>query len=217
MNGDADQPFLDISQNTEAWFDAKRGRVSASRISDIIAKAKSGTFRASREGYAAELICERLTGKTADSYKSASMIRGSETEPEARNLYALLSDVDVRQVGFVLHPHIPMAGASPDGWCAENGEVQFKAPDTATHIATLLGAPVPSNYQTQMQWGLACSGRDWCDWVSYDNRVPPEMQIFIQRFHRDPRRIVELEAEVRDFLAEVDRKIEALRAAYPRA
>lgn len=211
------QPFLDIEQGSDEWRDARRGRATASRVSDIIAKAKSGGFRASRENYMAELICERLTGKTAETFQSASMRRGSEIEAEARALYAMMIDEPVRKIGFVLHARMPMAGASPDGYVGEDGEVQFKVPDSATHIATLLGAAVDGGYQTQMQWGLACSGRQWCDWVSYDPRLPPEMQFFKTRFYRDPRRVVELEQEVEAFLAEVGSRISRLREKYPSA
>lgn len=206
---------LELEQGSDAWRAYRCGKVTASRVADIIRKTKTGVS-ASRKNYAAELICEHLTGTVAEGYKSGPMEWGTQQEPRARELYSLMTDHAVRKIGFVDHPGIPMTGASPDGWIADDGEVQFKCPNTATHIETLHGAPIDPDYLTQMQWGLACSRRAWCDFVSFDPRLPPEMQLHVRRVMRDPVRIVELEREVRAFLAELDATADALRKQYPR-
>jgi YqaJ-like viral recombinase domain len=124
--------------------------------------------------------------------------------------------VDVTEVGFIDHPEIAMTGASPDGLVGESGLVEIKCPNTATHLDTLLGGSVHEKYLTQMYWQMACTGCDWCDFVSYDPRLPAGMALFVARVHRDVERIAELEHEVRTFLRELDDKIARLRAAYDR-
>jgi putative phage-type endonuclease len=205
----------DIVQGSPEWDAIRRGKVTASRVADVVRTTKSG-IAASRKNYLAELLCERLTGVTAERFVSAEMRWGTEKEPEARALYSLVTGAEVREVGFVIHPWISHSGASPDGFVGDAGEVQFKCPNTATHIEALLGASINPDYIAQMQWGMACSGREWCDFVSYDPRLGPEMQLFIRRVHRDQGRIIELEMAVRDFLAELDAQIAALRVIFPK-
>jgi len=200
-------------QGTEAWFAARLGKVTASRVADVIAKTKTG-WGASRANYMAELIAERLTGVPAESYVNAAMVWGTATEPQARAAYSFYADVDVTEVGFIEHPSISLTGASPDGLVGTDGLVEFKCPNTATHIDTLLGEPVPGKYYTQMQWQLACTGRHWCDWVSYDPRLPGSMQLFVQRVPRDDTMIASLEKLVAEFLAEIDARVRALRSRY---
>lgn len=201
----------DLIQGTDEWHDARRGKVTASRVADVVAKTKSG-WAASRKNYEAELIAERLTGTTAESFSNAAMQWGTETEPEARSAYAFMFDAIVEEVGFVDHPRIAMSGASPDGLVGEDGLAEIKCPNTATHLDTLLRGVVPGKYLTQMQWQMACTGRQWCDFVSYDPRLPARLQLFTKRIDRDAERISELETAVATFLAEMDDKIEQLEA-----
>ena len=200
----------EIIQGSPEWFAARCGRVTASRVADVIAKTKSGPA-ASRANYAAQLVAERLTGTVADTFSNAAMAWGTEKEPEARNAYAFFHDADVAEVGFVPHPSL-FAGASPDGLVGDVGLVEIKCPNTSTHIDTLLGKSAPSKYVTQMQWQMACTGRAWCDFVSFDPRMPEDLRLFVCRVHRDDGHISTLEAEVADFLREVDATVEALRA-----
>lgn len=197
-------------QGSEEWREARLGRVTASRVSDIIAKTKTGSA-ASRANYAAELIAERLTGMPQERYQNSAMEWGIQTEPEARAAYEFYRDVTVEEVGFIPHPDIPMSGASPDGLVGDNGLVEIKCPNLATHISTLLIPAVPRNYMTQIHWQMACTGRQWCDFVSYDPRMPEDLQLFVKRVHRVDARIDELEDAVCDFLLEVDEKIAWLR------
>lgn len=200
-------------QGGPEWHAARCGKVTASRVADVVARIKTG-WGASRANYMAELIAERLTGTPADSYQSPAMKWGTETEPQARAAYEFHTDTDVVQVGLVDHPTIPMAAASPDGLVGTEGCVEIKCPNTATHIDTLLSRTVPGAYATQMQWQMACAGRQWCDFVSYDPRMPESMRLWVQRVPRDDKRIAELEAAVSDFLAELDTKVAALLNLY---
>jgi len=202
-----------IIQGSEEWFAERRGKATASRIADIVAKTKSG-YSASRANYMAQIISERLTGVTSESYSNAAMQWGIDTEPEARDAYSFHRDVDVAEVGFVVHPSIPMSGASPDGMVGEDGMVEIKCPNTATHIDTLLSQKVPGKYNIQMQWQMACCGSSWCDYVSYDPRLPEYMRLFVVRIDRDDEHIDMLQTEVKTFLDEVDNKIADLTRLY---
>lgn len=201
----------EIIQGSPEWFTARCGRVTASRVADIIARTKSG-YAASRANYMAQLICERLTGCVEPTFSNAAMAWGTEKEPEARNAYQFHADVDVTEISFVEHPSFPMCGASPDGLVGTEGLVEIKCPNTATHIETLSSQAVPSRYVTQIQWQLACTDRLFCDFVSYDPRLPADLQLFIKRVERDADAITDLEREVGDFLGELDVKISALRS-----
>lgn len=200
-----------IEQGSEAWFAQRLGKATASRISDIVAKTKTG-YSASRANYCAQLVVERLTGVVAESYSNAAMQWGTDTEPEARDAYSFYNGVTVTPAEFVIHPSISMSGASPDGYVGDMGLVEIKCPQSATHIDTLLGKSVPGKYQTQIQWQLACTGRSWCDFVSYDPRMPEHLRLFVRRVHRDAEHIANLEMEVIKFLGEVDEKVCALEA-----
>jgi putative phage-type endonuclease len=200
-------------QGSEEWRLARCGWVGASRVADIIAKTKSG-WSASRANYMAQLIAERLTGKPMETFTSEAMQWGTETEDKARTIYAFMYDAEIEQTGFVKHPRIPMAGASPDGFIGDAGLLEIKCPNTATHIDTLLGHSVPGKYVTQMQFQMACTGRSWCDFVSYDPRLPEHMSLFVHRVPRDDRLIGELEDQVERFLAELDAKLTQLNERF---
>ena len=198
-----------IEQGTDEWFAARIGKVTASRVADVIAKTKTGCST-SRDNYMAQLICERLTGQKGESFTNAAMQWGTETEPLARISYEVAQNVLVDQVGFVSHPKILMAGASPDGLVGDNGLLEIKCPNTATHIDTLLSETVPGKYNTQMQFQMACTDREWCDFVSFDNRLPTELQLFVKRVPRDNVFIRLIEGEIVQFIAELDDKINKL-------
>jgi putative phage-type endonuclease len=199
-----------MEQRSEEWFAARCGKVTASRVADIIAKTKTG-YSTSRDNYLAQLVCERLTGKPAESYSNSAMQWGTDTEPFARAAYEARMDLLVTEVGFIDHPWIVMSGASPDG-LANEGMVEIKCPNTATHIDTLLSRTVPAKYITQMMWQMACADRPWADFVSFDPRLPERHQLFIKRINYDPEMVNLLENSVIQFLGDVDLKIQQLES-----
>lgn len=202
-----------MDQRSPEWYAARLGKVTASRVADIIAKTKTG-YSTSRANYMAELVAERLSGKSGDSYSNAAMQWGTEQEPNARAAYESAKGVLVQEVGFVPHPTIGDAGASPDGLIDNVGLIEIKCPFTATHIDFLTTDAIPDKYITQMQWQMACTGRLWCDYASYDPRLPERMQLKIKRVPRDPFIISNLEMEVTQFLLDLTAKITKLKSLY---
>jgi putative phage-type endonuclease len=198
-----------VEQGTPEWFAARLGNVTASRVADVIAKTKSG-YSASRDNYMAQLICERLANTVAESFTNAAMQWGTETEPLARAAYESVADVLVDEVGYMPHPTIERAGASPDGLVGLFGLLEIKCPNTATHIDTLISEQVPAKYITQMQWQMACTGRVWCDFVSFDPRLPSGLQMFVKRVEFDAEYVAMLKEEIIKFLTELDAKISKL-------
>lgn len=196
-----------MEQRTTEWHQARLGKVTASRVSEVIAKGKGAT----RESYMADLIVERLTGQRGGGFSTAHMEWGTEQEPHARAAYSARTGELVEEVGFIQHPRLEHAGASPDGLVNDEGLVEFKCPATSTHLDTLLAGEVPTKYIPQMQWQMVCTGRKWCDFVSYDPRLPEHLRMFVKRVERDDKYITTLEGEVKTFLAELNEKLEKLQ------
>lgn len=202
-----------MEQGTQEWHQARLGMVTASRISDVMAKGRSGSPSATRANYMAELVAQRLTGEVPEGFTNAAMQWGTETEPKARMAYEFAYDVNVQQVGFIVHRDESLsAGASPDGLVGDDGLVEFKCPNTATHIATLRGASIDRKYLLQMQWQMACTERQWCDFVSYDPRLPLHLEMHVSRVARDNDMIAEIVSEVRTFRAEMEAMLADLNA-----
>ena len=197
-----------MEQRTDDWFAARLGKVTASRVADVIAKTKTG-YGAGRANYMADLVVERLTGQKASSFSNAAMEWGTEQEPNAKAAYAAKTGILVEEVGFIDHPTVAMSGASPDG-LAEDGLVEIKCPNTATHLEYIFDGKPPQKYVTQMQWQMACAGKPWCDFVSYDPRLPERLQLLVVRVLRDDDYIKMLEQEVNTFLQELDDKLNKL-------
>lgn len=205
--------IIECEQNSPEWMAARCGSLGASSIADMVAKTRTG-WGASRFNLAARIVCERLTGSPQEPYSNAAMQWGHDTEPKARKMYEFMRDVEVKQVGLVLHQAIDKSHASPDGLVGNDGILEIKCPTTATHIETLLSDDVEGKYVKQMQWQMACTEKGWCDFVSFDPRLPAEMQLFVKRVHRDDAMIFELEKEARIFLSEIDETIATLSAKY---
>lgn len=203
-----------MEQLSEEWFAARRGKVTASRLGDLMATTRSG-YGAGRGNYMAELLAERLTGVTVERFQNDSMKWGVDQEPHARAAYEFFRDAVVETAAFIPHPKIDGTGASPDGLVGTDGMVEIKCPNTATHLDTLLSDTVPVKYVYQMQWQIECAGRQWCDFASFDPRMPPKMQLYVKRFQRNEQTIAELGKAVTLFLRELDQKIEALKERYP--
>lgn len=200
----------ELVQGSPEWIAARIGSLGASRMGDATARTKSG-YGASRANLMAELVVERLTGKPYDRYVSREMQFGTEQEPSARAAYEWLFDTNVETCGLFRHPEIEGTHASPDGLIADDGLVEIKVPNSAQHIDVLMTKTIPERYHKQMQWQMACTGRKFCDFVTFDPNMPPELQLWVFRVMRDEKAIAELEKEARLFLAELDEKVEALR------
>lgn len=212
-------PIVEVDQQTPEWLLMRTGMATASRVKNIITKrADKKGYLQGRADYRTEIICELLTGRAAEHYVTPAMEWGIEQEPFAREKYAVLFDVEVLPGWFAIHDSIPRFGASPDGLIGENGVLEIKCPTTETHLEWLIAGRsdpqfVPEEYQPQMLAEMACTGREWCDFVSFDPRLPKKMQMFARRFPRDNERIAAMEAEVLTFLEEVIAKIKMLEEA----
>lgn len=196
-----------IIQGSHEWKMLRAGKATASRIKDIIAKTKTG-YSTSRENYLTELVIERF-GVINEAFTNTAMQHGTETEPYARHAYEVKNGVMIDEIDFVPHPLIEMAGASPDGVIGD-GLIEIKCPDSKTHFNYLLSGAVPEQYKPQMAWQMACTGAKWCDFVSFDNRVPEGLHYFQIRYERDEEYISNLEYEVKKFLEEVEARYKQL-------
>jgi len=197
-----------MEQRSEEWFKARLGKVTASRVADILAKIKSGES-ASRRNYKIQLVSERLTGEKQETYINQAMQDGIDREFYAREKYVQQFG-EVEEVGFIQHPTLE-AGASPDGMVGEDGIIEIKCPMGTTHTETLMSQDVPSKYMPQIQFQLLCTGRKWCDFVSYNPMFPEHLQVFVKRVEADQDYQKELEVEVKQFLSEVDDVINKLK------
>jgi putative phage-type endonuclease len=198
-----------IEQGSEAWKLLKVGKVSASRMADLLAKTKSGAS-ASRAKYMAQLLCERMTGQPTEFFTTVAMQRGTEIEPIARAAYEAENLTSVEQVAWVEHPTIPMAGCSPDGLVGEHGLIEIKCKEIHNHLDSILNDRIDPDHQAQMMWQMCVTGRQWCDYVCFDDRAPEGLQLFVKRLHRDEEKIKQMEDEVRTFLKDLESMIQKL-------
>ena len=199
-----------MDQGTLEWLEARRGKVTASRVIDAIGKNAKGTYLAGREKYLHDLAVERLCIDLEESPQSRDMQRGAYLEDYARSEYEAQNDVQVVRVGLIDHPSIAWFGASPDGLLGEDGLIEIKCPKTQTHLNTIATNQPSERYMMQMYAQMACTGRSWCDFVSYDPRLPAHLRLFTKRIARDDKAIDEMESEVVKFLGELDEYIKLI-------
>ena len=196
-------------QGSPEWFAFRLGKVSASRMGDLMAKTKSG-YSTSRKNYMSELICQRLTGTREEGFTSSAMQRGIDVEPIARSRYEIEHDVMVEEIGCIAHPTIEGFVASPDGLVGDKGSLEIKCCNTSTHIEFLKTAKIPAKYEKQMTAQMLCAERKWCDFVMFDDRLPEKLSFSCVRYHLDEKAAQEMEQEVIEFLAEMDSEIKIL-------
>ena len=199
-----------IEQGSQEWFSARLGKVTASRVADIMAKTKSG-YSTSRKNLLMELLCQRLTGRREEGYTNAAMQRGTDLEPIARGRYEIENDVLVMETGLVDHPTIDCFAASPDGLVNDDGLLEIKCTNTAQHVEFLRTGKIDGGYQTQMLAQMLCTGRKWCDFVSFDDRMPEALQYKCVRFHFDAKEAGEMVTEITVFLKELDELVAEMR------
>lgn len=197
-----------IEQGTPEWHELRRGKVTASRVADILAKTKTGAS-ASRQNYLIELALQRITKTIEPSYTNDAMAWGTATEPQARVAYEVKTGNFVDQVAFIDHPTIEGFGCSPDGIVGE-GLIEIKCPNSATHWEYFKYNRPPQKYVIQMQAQMAVTGAKWCDFVSFDPRFPERSQLLIVNIPRDNEFIVYMEAEIKQFLIEVEQEVERI-------
>lgn len=198
--------IVNVEQGTPEWLASRAGKVTASMIENVLA----GPTTAARLNYQAQIVAEILTGKPQGSvYVNEAMRFGTEQEPFARSAYEVTRGVLVDQVGFVYHPTIDRAGASPDGLVGE-GLVEIKCPQMATHLQYQIEQKIPPKYQKQMLWQMACTEKNWCDFISFRPELPEKLQLLVIRFDRDDKEIKKIETEVMKFLKEADQLLEKL-------
>ena len=202
-----------LIQNSEDWLQARCGSVGASDVPNIIRRTKTG-YSATRANLMALKTLERLTGRPVETYQNQAMQIGHEREPLARAAYEFMNDVTVETIGLVRHPLIMGSHCSPDGTIGELGLIEIKCPQPAAHLDTLLNQKIDNDYFVQMQWQMACSGRSWVDYVSFNPDFPASMQLWVERVERSPDMIEDLEDEVRLFLKELGAKVDELRKRY---
>ena len=210
-----DQKTIDaIEQRTDEWRQVRCGKITASRMNAVMNTLKNGDSGAERRKYIGELVCERLTGEPTPHFQNAAMQHGTELEPIARQAYELETGNLVDEVGFYEHPTIPNAGASPDGLIGDDGLIEIKCPESYTHIETLRTGEIKQDYIYQMQWQMECTGRKWCDFVSFDNRLPEKLQIKIMRVFRDDELIEKMKKQVEAVNSAVDDAVSDLQSKY---
>lgn len=199
---------MNILQRSDDWQACRVGKVTASRIKDLNAKPRKGTLNA----LALTILAERLTGVQDEIPTSKDMQWGIDNEPHAIAAYENHTGAFVTGAGFIEHPHIEMSGASPDGLISSDGLIEVKCPKTTTHLLALIDRVVPAEYLPQITWQLACTRRKWCDFVSYDPRLPEHMQLVVIRVHADTAAITKLEVEVIKFNEMIDATLAELAA-----
>jgi len=202
--------YLRIEQHSAEWFQERLGRVTASRVSDALSLLKNGSSSQAREKYKMELVTEIITGSPVEHYVSPAMDWGVSNEPLARTAYEMETDADCERIGLVIHPEINRAAASPDGLVGDDGLVEIKCPTTMTHLSYLRDGIAPDQYIHQMMWQMACTGRKWCDFFSYDLRLPEDFRTFRIRVHRDDSFIGQMEKGVEQFIVELNALCEQL-------
>jgi predicted phage-related endonuclease len=202
-----------LQQGTDAWRQARCGSIGASDAPRVVRRTKTG-YSADRDSLMASKVLERLTGVPVEIFKTAAMLQGTAREPEARMLYEMVRGVEVEEVGLVPHPFVKASHASPDGYVSGTGLIEIKCPLPAAHLDTLLTETISNDHLVQMAWQMACTGRHFCDFVSFNPDFPAPMQLWISRVNRDPRLIGELESEIRQFIRELEQKVDKLSRRY---
>lgn len=211
--------IIEVTQGSSEWFAARAGKHRASRTSDLMSTTKSKTRGATYMNYRSDLICERLTGQIEPTYTSPAMQRGIDLESKARNAFSLVQNCDVRTVGLLQHEGFADFVASPDGLIeSEKALLEIKVPNTATMIDLHLTGEIPNKYILQMQAQLACAGEDYeyCYFVSYDDRLPPDLSLFIKKVERDTKLIKQIEDEACELLNDVADAVSQLKSLQQR-
>jgi len=196
-------------QRTAEWFQARVGKATASRFKDVMAKLKNGSPAAARINYLVDIATERLTKSATPHYSNSAMQWGVTHEASARIVYEQRRQLQVEETGFIQHQELD-AGASPDGLVDWDGLIEIKCPyNSSVHVMTWMDG-MPEDHVAQVQGQLWITGRQWCDFISFDPRIPPALQLYFERICRNDSYIAGLETEIRKFLIDVDTMVATL-------
>jgi hypothetical protein len=200
--------ILDCEQRSEAWFEARRGIVTASTVKGLLTPTLKVADNDTSRAVVRALVAERLTGETEESFMSSDMWRGLLHEPFARQRYAEHNGVDVTEVGFAVRTfdNGHRLGASPDGLAGDDGGIEVKCPRAKTHIQTVVADEVPAGYMAQVQASLLVFDRQWWDYVSFFAGQP----MFIKRVYPDAR----WQAAIREAVASFEQAAAELTSDY---
>lgn len=201
-----------IPEGTIDWLKARVGLLTGSRMADAMSVLKSGDFSAKRKTLLRQILQERLTGFAVDHYVTPAMQWGLDHEQEAKDEYEAASGNLIQKAGFALHPMIEFFGATPDGLIDHDGCLEAKCPTTDTHLEYFLAGKIPAEYKPQMVCEMLCHRRQWCDFVSFDPRLPKRQRLFIRRYQPTPQEFAEVESAAIKFLADVEKMWEALHS-----
>lgn len=201
--------ITDIEQGSKEWLDLRLGKITASRVGDIVTNGKGGKPSKTSESYMNELLSEILTGSQVDFYVNNAIAWGNECEPQARAMYELENDVDVEEVAFI--QITDFIGVSPDGLIGNDGLLEIKCPTSKKQIERALSDCFHSEYKSQIQMQLWVSGRNWCDFVSFDPRINGKASYLQERVYRDEEYIDEMKSKVNEFVFRMIEKLEKLK------
>jgi len=195
----------ELIQGSDEWFAVRNGKITASKLSDLMRKTKYGesTYKSRLR---MELAIERITGKSAsDNFMNKAMHDGVEREPDARKLFEAVTGKEVALCGSFDHPEVVNSSASPDGLLrGENAVLELKCPTHITHAKNLLSETMPKNYEYQVQWQIACTESEYAYFASYHPDFPPELRLKWVKVLRDNIMILDIEDAVRQFDIEVE-------------
>ncbi len=205
----------EMEQRTAEWFQARLGKVTASNVYNVLSKTAKGLPTSKYEDYKTKLMTERLIEEISQSYTTPAMQWGIAYEENALREYEFIYDAEVTRCGFIPHPKMKMAGASPDGLIGEDGLIEVKCPQSTTHLRFFMYDEIKPEYIAQMQFQMACTGRKWCDFISYNPNFVGKstgLRMKVKRVLRDEKHIEEINKAVEIFLGEIEQEMQKILA-----
>ena len=199
----------DIEQGSIEWNQLRLGKVTASRIKDVMTNGRGSAISKTSESYMYELLADLLTGEPQPFFENDAMRWGTETEPKARLMYELKTGIEVEQVAFI--EHSDFIGVSPDGLIGNTGLIEIKCPKTTTQLKRSQQENYHTDYKYQIQMQLWVSERDWCDFLSFDPRLQGKAKYLCERVYRDEKIIADMQDKTEVFVDKLKSLFESLK------